>query len=781
MRFSLFLLSLSIINHNGVLAEPPKDPHEILGNAEALAGLKDFVSIANTLSSLVDDKQKDKSSPFEREQDVNPADSGKDNGPIDLLNGIEALAQIKSVADIASTLFSALGDKGISSPNQQAREHAVGDSEPSREAIDYMKGIGALQQFASLASGFDSLGEERDIPRPSPGKQVRDDTGIKSGPREPLDVFNGLKALQQVASLASGLGSLVEDKGNVPTSSRGNQMRATAWTPPTSGESLDFVKGLKALQQFASLAANLGPLIENTAKEVPMSPPDIPMRPKVINTPTPPHPSSKSEGPPSKPPSSPPTEPLDFVSRLEALKTLTTLASKLSSLTNTTSTTPLPTRLQILFSDPEISSSLHYILSNAHKILTPEILHSLKSFARTTPLLPAEYLDITIIILDSMGAIFSPEFVTHYQAAKKTLDDVGIDFLPVMGYTWRGVQWVMGTFDPGYIQFLNKQIALWRKAIASDQMTEFLAWITDPETIRGVTSRIEMIKRKLTADRIHALNLLFEETGLFTLSDEQYQSFGAELGTKFRIQFATPHGITQVRGVLQMLRAVREGPVGVAENIKMRARVLTPDISDDIALLLEEVAAVGDVIPHLVDALDDAVGLIYPLLDFGARADRVLSWAFWGDLKGVTENIFSVPGESLVGVQRALQVLERMLEPKKAQQLRVLIADVTGGVSAPRVFGFMPVSGNGNLSYMVMGSDDGVLRMGMSPVLAPDGLDGLFALLRRVDWFLEPGEVEKTRETVRVLNQAGLFILRVIEVFEGKELTAGGFEGHDEL
>ncbi|KAL4877064.1 hypothetical protein BJY04DRAFT_230888 [Aspergillus karnatakaensis] len=682
MRFSFIVLPFSLISHcQHVAGELAKDP---FGSSDALAGLKDFVSIAEKLSSLVNTAEIDREASKQNQNERN----SEPQDPNNLLQGLEALTQIKNVANIASTLFSVLedNDKGSFAKGKRGSQKRDLNSglDQGGEGIDLVKGLGALQQLASLAGGLGSLADGVD-PGVSKTKPVRkagngDGVGAEASGDQPFDILKGLDALQK-------------EDGNKP-----------------------------------SHDAEIG---NPAGRKV------LPEKVKASKRPAKPQPQ--------------PNEPADFISRLEAIKTFTTVASRFSSLTDTTDSTPLHTRLESLLSDAEL--------------LTPEVLAGIKNFVRTSPLVPPEYLPTALTVVDSLSAVFSPEFAAHYHSVKQTLDDVGIDPLPYLGYIWRTAQWAI-------------EVSLWRKALASEEMAEFLSWISDPETISSVTSSIEGIKDKLTAKRIHRLNLLFKTEGLFTLSDAQYQSFGAELGAKFRAQFATRLGLGQIRVVLHVLESLlRDGSYAgnVVGHIRLRARVLTPDLADDIALLLDKTLVGRAFIPAFVDALGDAVTIIHPLLEFEGRADRVLSWAFWTDLD-----------RSFQELQSALAVLERLLESQRAHQLRLLLDDVTGSVSAPPVLGFNSGTGSGNAS-MLFGSEDGLLRTGMMPVLAPDEMDEIVALLKRIDAFLAEGNIEGTREAVCVLNQGLRFVYRLVEVFEEDGDGDGEAEGstaegsHDEL
>ncbi|KAL5339940.1 hypothetical protein BJX70DRAFT_397181 [Aspergillus crustosus] len=789
MRFSTLLLTLSIVTHYGVLAEGAnaKDALKVLldGNLEALSGLKDVISMAGTFASVAGEKNKN-TDEHEPPPLARSYDDGNDQEQIDLASGLEALVQIKNVASIASSLFSAVESRGGSSGHRDGGVVGEGSNPgagslrgASGESIDIMKMVGSLQQFASLASGFGSLGGdgENDLKSASEEK-VGDDTGTGPGAGEQIDILSGLGALQQVMSLASSLGSPAGGINHVPKSSREGQLRGSATAQPNSGKPLDILKGLGALQQFASLASSLGPLIDNHDKGIPVPAPakflkNSPDQPEVLDTP----PQRVVKPKESRP--KPPTEPLDFIARLEALKTFTTLTSKLTTLTNTTDTSPLLTRLQSLFSDPEITSALHYIFSNAHKLLTPEILASVKAFARTTPLLPPEYLDVTLTVLDSMGAVFSPEFPAHYQTAKRTLDDIGIDLLPLIGYIWRTARYLMETFSAESLKNRNRQMTLYRKAFASDEMAQFLAWITDPKTIHGVTESVEKTKAAVTGDRIRALNLIFETQGLFALSDEEYRFLGAELGRKFKGYSATEIGRAQVRCVLHFLRDWRQGP-GV-QDINIRARALVIGIEDDIEQLLKELDVLEEYIPGFVGTMEGFMDLTEPLLDFDKRADKVLSWVFWRDINEMVEKVLSIPAESLASVQRCSQVLDGLLVAEKVELLQLLVADLSGSISVPGSLGSLLVDEHVNSTVLAMASIDGLLGLQLSPVLAADGNDDLVTLLGWVNALLAPGTVEKTRQTVQLLNQAGLVALRVVAVFEDKELAGRGYQAHDEL
>ncbi|KAL3442455.1 hypothetical protein BJX65DRAFT_298977 [Aspergillus insuetus] len=674
-------LTLGLTLPTTIIAEA-KDPLDVLGNIEALASLKQFVSIASSLSSLVDDNNND-------DEGGGSSNTGSsESDPLDLGQKLQVLSQIKHVAGIASTLLDVIGEQ----------DPATGEK---------LKNIG----------------------------QGSNEEAETETPVEQIDILGGIKALQQFASFASGLGSvldvdaLVDKKKNEETEEERKQ-------PPPSPP--------KAQRQ-------------TTAK-----------KPAAKKT-------QKGNVPPAK-------DPVDFLARLDAIKTITTLASKLSSLTDPASDIPFIERVQRLMNDPDVKDAFTYIYTNAGKVFTPEVLEAAKAFIITSNLVPPEYREFAVAALETMGSVFSPKFAKEYAQAMGTISRVGIDFAPIITAGYDIFQWVLKTFDPEYIAWMNREVLIWKRAITSPQMNMLTSYLADPETLAGVTGSIERVKRALTAERIHRLHKLFEEEGLFDFEDGEYKEFGGHVGARFRWQFTTEEGLDGLKGFLAELEELlKKGSLDVAARVmQMRAPVVAPQIAGDIHALYTQSTAVLEILSNIAEALHDVVNIMHPLLEFEVRAEKVTSAEFWSELNSVFEKFSAIPAASFSAVNELLVTLSRVLEPQHASALRLLILDAVETLSEPRVFGSIPVNVPGNVSGIVIGGEVEMLGLvETAPVLEADDLENVLNLLHRLEAALAPGEVEKARETLLFLNKGSAFILQVVQVFESEEL--GVLPHHDEL
>ncbi|KAL3454918.1 hypothetical protein BJX64DRAFT_298807 [Aspergillus heterothallicus] len=663
-----------------------KDPLDVLGNIEALANLKQFVSIASTLSSLVDDNNGQGSgSPLDKlgklnfhnardtDSDSDPEEDADDADPLDLNQPLAVLSQMKHVAGIASTLLDLVGE----------RDPATGEK---------LKNVGEVSQ---------------------------------EQPIEPVDILGGIKALQQFASLASGIGSLLDVDSRVDDKKEEEAAGGEREAPP-------------------------------------------------------PPPKKQKQTTQRKPAAQ--EEPVDFIARLDAIKTITTLASKFSSLTDSSSDASPIERVQALMNDPDVSNAFQYISANAHKVFTPEVLDAAKAFLRTSNLIPPEYREFAAAAIDTLAAVFSQKFAADYARAMDTISRVGIDLGPVLTSGFEIVQWVLKTFDQEYIAWISREVMIWQTAITSPQMDMLTAYLSDPETLAKVVGFIEKVKKALTAQRIHALHALFEEEGILDMEDGEYVEFGGRIGERFRVQFTTEEGLTELKGFLLALEEVlRTGALDVAARVmQMRAPVVVPALAGDIHSIYVQSAVVVDILSKLAEALQDFVNIMHPMLEFEVRAARVTSWEFWAELNTVVEKFSAIPASSLTAVHELLVTLSRVLEPEHVPSLRLLNLDSIGTLSEPRVLGSVPVNVPGNISGMVMGTEVEMLGLVESaPVLEAEDLENVLALLRRLDAALLPGEVEQVRETLAFLNKVSAFVVQVEHVFETEE--HGDFVHHDEL
>ncbi|KAL2813883.1 hypothetical protein BJX63DRAFT_431741 [Aspergillus granulosus] len=696
MRFSYAVLPLALAIP-GVLAEA-KDPLDVLGNIEALANLKQFVSIATSLSSLVDESSNSEGgsllnklsklnsnlNPNAAAADSDPDSEGEETDPLGLNQKDQVLSQMKHVVGLASTLLDLAGEQD-----------------------------------------------------PTTKEKIKHAGHNDDAPIETLDILGGIKALQQFASLASGIGSVLDFDALADNRNKANEALNDEQRPPPPP---------KAQRQTAAKK----PAAQKTQQGA------VP----------------------------PPKEPVDFMARLDAIKTITTLASKFSAITDPSSDVSPIERIQKLMNDPEVNAAFQYIYTNAHKVLTPEVLETGKAFIRTSNLIPPEYREFAVAALETMSAVFSPKFAKDYQQAMGTIARVGIDFGPYLATGYDLIQWVLKTFDPDYIQWMNREITIWKTAIMSPQMGMLTAYLSDPETLASVTGSIETVKKALTAERIHRLHALFEEEGIFDIEDGEFKEFGGHIGARLRMQFTTDEGLSELKGFLNSLEELlRTGALDVAARVmQMRAPVITPNLAGDVHSIYMQSAVVVEILSKIAEALQDFVNIMHPLLEFEVRAERVISWEFWSELNAALEKFTGIPSTSFVAVHELLVALSRVLEPEHVPALRVLVLDAVGTLSEPRVLGSLPVNIPGNVSGMVMGTEVEMLGLvETAPVLEGDDLENVLALLRRLDAALAPGEVEGMRETMVFLNKVSSFVVQVAQVFEAEDSELGEENGHDEL
>ncbi|KAL4925693.1 uncharacterized protein BDV17DRAFT_294277 [Aspergillus undulatus] len=677
-------------------------------------------------------------------------------------------------------------------------------------ANGHVQALANPKQFADAAARVSlSMEVESDAKDPDNDESASSPLGefdhVSTGTDESSDRVSTVQALaqlQDVLSVASSLFSLVGNKdkeGNVPSRPGGQKSHAVSDTHSAitagsletereDGGSLNMLKGVEALQNLASLASRSSALADNDkpggggwVKAVESQTQDatsIMGNSGSLNCEKKPIEVSEKLSPPSRKPSpsqSPPkltqTQPVDIFARLEAIRRFSKLAQKLTVLTNETSATSLPERLHLILSDPEVTSTLSYIFTNANKVLTPEALNLLKTFLRSSPLVPDEYRSLAITIADSLGAVFSPEFARHFASVRDTLDKIGVNLIPALNVIWRAVQWVTNTLDPVYIAQVNRQVRLWRKALASKEMKEFVEYVADPETLRVITERISRVKKALTPERICRLNVLFDEYGLLDVRDEEYQAFGVIVGEKIRTQFATPEGIPEIQSFIDGLNGLLDSGAltEFSDMLHTRAKVLIPAVADDIAQFTQHLDAVTEALPWLTESLQDIINLIHSLLNPATRAEKLLAWPFWAEMNLILDKLCSTrPAASTPGALRNLLVAtERMLQPQRVQDVRWLLADVLQHpeYNTPSILAPVSFAGRHNFTAVVMGGLEMFGMEGTRPVTS-SGLEGARWALVTVDTYLAPDEVEETREAVRMLAEAASFLIQVIEVFD---------------
>ncbi|KAL4964937.1 uncharacterized protein BDV14DRAFT_200476 [Aspergillus stella-maris] len=705
-----------------------------------------------------------------------------------------------------------------------AAHHVFADSEAGKDALEAlrnMEGLGNIKDFASIASILSSLvdgdgGKKEDGAQParegSSGLEDLEsisDEDVPTSGEAPVSLLKGqdtLSQIQNIAGIASSLFALVERQGaGSGDSTRTGQSRGEGGqdgygeSNDASGGPLDLLKSIGALQRVMDLASGIGKLaneeLEGTEDILGERAHDQPQAPLV-----PPTPSSKIARPSSSitskqqtakrqstaktssfPPSSTPKpapQP-DFFARLDAIQRFSKLAQKITALSNENPSASYSEKLKVIFSDPEITATLSYIFENAHKLLTPEVLTLLKTFLRTSPVIPDEYRSLSITVADSLGAIFSPEFARHFASAKKTLDDVGIDLLPALETLWDIGKWTMNTFDADYIQSMNRQVALWRRALTSDEMGVFVEWISDPVTIRSLTERVSGVKDALTAERIHALNELLERRRMLKMENEEYQAFGSVLGERVRWYLSTEQGLAQLQLLLDMLNELHTSHalVYLPHVLQSRVAALTPDLAGPVNHLSVHLTALSltDVIPQVTTTLQDIINLMIPLLDPFTRADTALSWLFWTDLNLVVNRVYATPLTMFRESHSILVFIDSLLQADNGQKFRQLLRDPvqTREYIAPSLLVPVNLGGAQNVSAVVMSGlefEMGVSDLGMTPVVS--GTSG------HVSWVfdtiyarLEPGRVEETRKSIKVMSETISLLVQIMEIFQNSSVS----------
>ncbi|KAL4955779.1 hypothetical protein BDW69DRAFT_182244 [Aspergillus filifer] len=687
------------------------------------------------------------------------ADSDARKNALDARGKIEGSGHNKRLASLASVLSSLVeagregreledgadgtgeGSSGLENPENLNNQKILSSKEKLAEFPDEGDSLTQIQNLATIASGLfalvdkqrggDSWALERGNAQGGKGSDVDQNVDIES-----FNFLRSIGALRQVMNLASGIEKLADGElegVNLDIAKEGAQeQRQTPQPPPTPSSTT--AKPLSSNNPKKQTAEK-----QWTAKNPSTSPPS--------STPKPAH------------------QP-DFLAHLDAIQRFTKLAQKVTVLSNINPSAAYSERLKVIFSDPEVTSILSYIFENAHKLLTPEVLNLLRTFLRTSPVIPDEYRSLSITIADSLNAIFSPDFARHFASAKETLDDVGIDLLPALETLWDFGNWAMHTFNAESINSMSRQVALWRKALTSDEMGVFVEWISDPVTVRSLTDRVSDVKGALTAERIHALNRLFEKQGILKMENEEYQAFGSVLGERLRWYLSTQEGLAELQVVVDMLNELHHSHalVYLPQALLSRVGALTPDIADSVNHLSIHLTALfsTNALPQIATTVQDIINLMGPLLDPSTRADIVLSWPLWADLNLVLNRVYATPGPTFREIQGILVALQSLLQADNGQQFRRLIRDpVQAGVYvAPGLLVPVNLVGAQNVSAVVttgLELELGMGDLGMTPVVSWESghvswmLDALYPRL-------EPGRVEETREGIRVLTEVDIFL-----------------------
>ncbi|KAL4800181.1 hypothetical protein BDV19DRAFT_353567 [Aspergillus venezuelensis] len=331
----------------------------------------------------------------------------------------------------------------------------------------------------------------------------------------------------------------------------------------------------------------------------------------------------------------------------------------------------------------------------------------------------------------------------------------------------------MDTFNADSIQSMNRQVALWRRALTSNEMSVFAEWISDPATIRSLTERVSGVKEALTAERIHALNELFEKQGILKMRNEEYQAFGSVLGERVRWYVSTEEGLAELQVVVDMLNQLdtSHALAFLPQVLQSRVAALAPDLADAVNHLSIHLTALSstDVIPQIATTLQDIINLMTPLLDPSSRADTVLSWLFWTDLKLSVNKVYATPITRFRESQSILVAIESLLQVDNGQKFRQLLRDPVQvrEYAAPGLLVPVNLVTAQNVSAVVMSGlefEMGMGDLGMTPVVP--GESGHVSWAQdAIHTRLEPGQVEKTREGVRVMNETISFLVQIMEVF----------------
>ncbi|KAL4815740.1 hypothetical protein BDW67DRAFT_185462 [Aspergillus spinulosporus] len=700
---------------------------------------------------------------------------------------IDILANLKYLVDFTSSLASLIEDKNDGSPSPGRAQPAVSfeqgpglHEEVTRQKDD--DPAVAVDSLASLELGnMDEILSDGTGNTPTPMPLV-DSVGCPgTGADSNIDANanDARDTLQQFAVLAGELKSGESDSGEHGLASAQDdpivgKAEARAGSSllkgcphsesiPTLAPSVDIWEGLEALRQLTSLvqpgSVKSTPRQTASASGAPLS--------QIAGK----NPRSRSTARPTarQKPARPAAQP-DLLTRLEAMQRFSKFAKKLSILTDESGSLSGPERIHHVLSDPEVVPTVQWMFDNAGKVLTPDVLSALKNYIRSSPLVPDEYRSFALLAADSLSTVLNPSLIMHYRNVKAFFERLGADLVPVLGSVYRGMHWLMATFQPSYIQALNDRVTLWRKALASPELAGFLDVVTDPATLDGISASMGRAKKMLTAERVRRLRTVFDEQGFFDLKRDEYKTFGVVLGTNIKTQFATAEGISEVESFFDAMDSLFQSQIidAVAVTMQKHSVPLTAGFAEDLHSFFDQVSSAAATVPGILEALRGFLDVIRPLLPPGTRDEGLSARVL--DVAGfIMEKVSLFQGSALEDLQSVLDAGMKLTHPERLEELRLVIADLqrsesmlSYSISVRDSFG-----GNASVGPAPFEVSFGMFDIHPNPVLEPVAGDKKISrLIQMLDARLAPGEVEKTRETLQFLNSTNSLLLSVLEVFE---------------
>ncbi|KAL4977177.1 hypothetical protein BDW66DRAFT_150280 [Aspergillus desertorum] len=700
---------------------------------------------------------------------------------LDALKDVVVLADLKHVVVLPPSLDSHVEDKDASPSdaeyaddyNQRLRHHKrvlLRDENHAIIEADFLALLDPQCKEEALS----------DEPRSTP-MSMRDDIicpGTDADADADADTNNSANILQQFTLADKGIKARlrVDDQGGSSTDEHG---LATASAPddseaaeegeetgypqsrkvphasatfPVSDPGLGIMNGLEALRQLASLARSGN--IDSARYPYPSAskPRDIPVDGKRLRSESTAEPMQRQ--PPGRRAKQPPIQP-DILTRLEAVQRFSKLAKKLSILTDESGQLSLSERIRHVISDPEIAPTVQWVIEDAGKVLTPEVLSAVKEIICSSPLVPDEYRSFAVILAELLGPVFDPALAAPYQNVKASFEWLRGDLAPVLGSVYRGMHRIMDIFHPVYIQTVNNRVMLWQKALASPEMAEFLDVVTDPATLDGISSSMKRLKRALTSERVHRLRTVFDDWGFFDLNKDEYEAFGNVLGMKIKRQLATAEGISEMESLLDGMDSLLQSQTihALADIIQKHATILTADLAEALRLFLDEVSSAAATVLGVLEVLRDSMDLIRPLLASGA-SDAWLPARVWPVARSIMDKVSSVRGSALADLQGVLDAGVKLMQPESVEELRVVLATLQMSDTPLETWGQVDVRGNASVGLETFSEFlSGMSDMHPNPVLETDANGKTISMLiYMLEVRLAPGVVEKTRETLQLVN-----------------------------
>jgi hypothetical protein len=689
---------------------------------------------------------------------------------------IEALANLKYFVDFTSSLASLLEGKNDESPSPESAQPAVGFEQGLGEheevtrhkkddpavAVDWLVSLEPGSMDATLS---DNTGNTP-TPVPLVDSVVCSDTGAATNVN--ANTNDARDILQQFAVLAEGLKSGGSDSGEhglAPAQDDSIAGRAGARAgssllkeclpsnpAPAPAPSVNILDGLKALRQLTSLVQ---PGSVESTRYRPLSASERPLSQAAGK-----QSRSRSTARPTtrQKPAQPPAQ--DILTRLEAMQRFSKLAKKLSILADESRSLSLLERIHHVISDSEVAPTVQWMFDNAGKVLTPEVLSALKNFIRSSPLVRDEYRSFALLAADSLSTVLNPSLIRHYQNVKTFFKRLGADLAPVLESVYRGMHWLMTNFQPSYIQALNDQVTLWRKALMSPEIAGFLNVVNDPATLNGISASMGRAKKALTAERVRRLTTVFDERGLFDLNRDGYKALGDALGTNIKTQFATAEGISEAESFFDAMHSLFQGRTinAVAVTMQKRSVPLTAGLAEDFHFFFDQVISAAATVPGMLGILREFLDVIRPLLPPGTRDER-LPARVWDVAGFIIEKVSLFQGSALEDLQRVLDAGMRLTHPERLEELRLVMADLQRSepTSSYLIAVNNGIGGNASVGASPFEFTFGVFDIHLSPTLGPVVADDekISRLIQMLNARLAPGEVEKTRRTLQFLNSVG--------------------------